>query len=244
VTQHPPAGPGDDTTDVSSRADSATVETTTGSADAGAHATDTPAGAPPGTADPHACAASQRQPAIVMPRRALPGRLVWVVWAAVALAVLVCDQATKGLAVAELSDRVVNLGFMDLRLIRNPNAAFDIPGFPGMFLLVAIIVLTMIVRTLPSTDRLSLAAGYGLLTGGALGNAIDRLARDPGFPAGHVVDFFDLRWFPVFNIADSAIVCGAILLGLLLIRTEREERQAATTPRRPSVRPDTSTPRR
>jgi signal peptidase II len=189
-------------------------------------------------------AASGTSTAPAAPRRALPGRLVWVVWAAVALAVLVCDQATKGLAVAELTDRIIDLGFMDLRLIRNPNAAFDIPGFPGMFLLVAIVVLTMIVRTLPGTDRLSLAAGYGLLTGGALGNAIDRIARDPGFPTGHVVDFFDLRWFPVFNIADSAIVCGAILLGLLLLRAEREERQAATAPRRPSVRPDTSTPRR
>lgn len=178
-------------------------------------------------------------------RHALPGRLVWVVWSAIALAVLVCDQATKALAVTELSDRVIDLGFMDLRLVRNPNAAFDIPGFPGMFLLVAIVVVTMIVRTLPVTDRLSLAAGYGLLTGGAVGNAIDRIARDPGFPTGHVVDFFDLRWFPVFNIADSAIVCGAILLGLLLLRADREERrQAEASERRRSVRPDTSTPRR
>lgn len=176
-------------------------------------------------------------------RRALPGRLVWVVWASIAVAVLIVDQATKALAVAELSDRIIDLGFMDLRLIRNPNAAFDIPGFPGMFLLVAIVVVTMIVRTLPETDRLSLAVGYGLLSGGAVGNAIDRVARDPGFPTGHVVDFFDLRWFPVFNIADSAIVCGAILLGLLLLKAEREDRRAEHPPRR-SVRPDTSSPRR
>ena len=172
-------------------------------------------------------------------RRALPGRLVWVVWAAVALAILVCDQATKALAVIELSDRTVDLGLMDLRLVRNPNAAFDIPGFPGMFLLVSIVVVSMIVRTLPSTDRLSLAAGYGLLTGGALGNAIDRVARDPGFPAGHVVDFFDLGWYPVFNIADSAIVCGAIALAVLLLLVEREERRQAAAPRRRSVRPGT-----
>jgi len=179
-----------------------------------------------------------------VPRRALPGRLVWVVWAAVAVAVLVCDQATKAIAVAELSDRVIDLGVMDLRLVRNPNAAFGIPGFSGMFPIVAIVVVTMIVRTLPDTDRLSLAAGYGLLTGGALGNAIDRIARHPGLPNGHVVDFFDLRWFPVFNIADSAIVCGAIALGLLLMLAEREERRLAEAPRRRSVRPETSTPRR
>jgi signal peptidase II len=179
-----------------------------------------------------------------VPRRALPGRLVWVVWAAVAVAVLVCDQAAKAIAVAELSDRVIDLGIMDLRLVRNPNAAFGIPGFSGMFPIVAIVVVTMIVRALPDTDRLSLAAGYGLLTGGALGNAIDRIARHPGLPNGHVVDFFDLRWFPVFNIADSAIVCGAIALGILLMLAEREERRLAEAPRRRSVRPDTSTPRR
>lgn len=178
------------------------------------------------------------------PRRALPGRLVWVVWAAVAVAILVCDQASKAIAVAELSDRVIDLGFMDLRLVRNPNAAFGIPGFSGMFPIVALVVVVMIVRALPDTDRLSLAAGYGLLTGGALANAIDRIARYPGPPNGHVVDFFDLRWFPVFNIADSAIVCGAIALGLLLMHAEREERRLAEAPRRPSVRPDTSTPRR
>ncbi|MBW3605060.1 MAG: signal peptidase II [Actinobacteria bacterium] len=188
--------------------------------------------------------ASASDPRAFRPRRALPGRLVWVVWAAVAGAVVVCDQATKGIAVAELSDRVVDLGFMDLRLVRNPNAAFDIPGFPGMFLIVAVVVVTMIVRTLPATDRLSLVVGYGLLTGGAIGNGIDRVARFPGFPTGHVVDFFDLRWFPVFNIADSAIVCGAIFLSLLLVLVEREERRHGTAPRRRSVRPDTGTPRR
>lgn len=180
-----------------------------------------------------------------VPRRALPGRLVWVAWAAVALAVLVLDQATKAIAVAELSDRVVDLGFMDLRLVRNPNAAFDIPGFPGMFLLVAVVVVVMIVRSLPATDRLSLAVGYGLLTGGAVGNGVDRVARFPGIPTGHVVDFFDLRWFPVFNIADSAIVTGAIFLGLLLVWAEREDRRAeAAAAGRRSVRPETGSPRR
>lgn len=178
-------------------------------------------------------------------RHALPGRLVWVAWGAVAGAVLVIDQATKAIAVEELSGRVIDLGFMDLRLVRNPDAAFNIPGFPGMFLLVAVVVVTMIVRALPHTDRLSLAVGYGLLTGGALGNAIDRVARYPGLPDGHVVDFLDLRWWPVFNVADSAIVTGAAFLALLLYLLERSERRAAEAmPPRRSVRPETGTPRR
>lgn len=192
----------------------------------------------------HEPATSTSEP-VPAARRALPGRLVWVVWGAVALAIIVIDQATKAIAVAELSARVVDLGFMDLRLVRNPNAAFDIPGFPGMFLLVAVVVITMVVRALPHTDRLSLAAGYGLLTGGAIGNAIDRIARFPGLPNGHVIDFFDLRWFPVFNIADSAIVGGAIGLGLLLAIAERQERrEAAAKQPRPAVRPETGSPRR
>lgn len=193
----------------------------------------------------NASSAPEHDDGLPQPRRALPGRLVWVVWVAVAAPVIVVDQATKALAVFELDERIIDLGLMDLRLVRNPNAAFDVPGFPGMFLLIAVIVVAVIVRTLPTTDRLSLAAGFGLLTGGAVGNAIDRAVRHPGFPAGHVVDFFDLRWFPVFNIADSAIVCGAIFLALLTLRAEREERRLqAAAGQRSSVRPETGTPRR
>ena len=178
------------------------------------------------------------------PRRPLPGRLVWLVWAMVAGAWVLLDQAVKVLAVAKLSDRTVDLGLMDLRLVRNPNAAFGIPGFPGMFLLIGVIVLVVVVRVLRRTDRLSAAAVYGLLTGGALGNLVDRVVRAPGFPSGHVVDMFDLGWFPVFNIADAGLSIGAILMILLAWRLEAEERESSSAPRRRAVRPDTASPRR
>lgn len=178
------------------------------------------------------------------PRRALPGRLVWLVWAMVAVAWIVLDQAVKVLAVAELSDRVVDLWLIDLRLVHNPNAAFGIPGFPGMFVVIGVVVVAVIVRALRRTDRLSLAAVYGLLTGGAVGNLIDRVVRPPGFPSGHVVDMFDLGWFPVFNVADSGITVGAFLLVVLAWRMEDEERRLEQAPRRQSVRPDTASPRR
>jgi lipoprotein signal peptidase len=59
------------------------------------------------------------------------------------------------------------------------------------------------------------------------------------------VDFFDLGWFPVFNIADSAIVCGAIFLAVLTLYAEREDqRLQAAAGKRSSVRPETGTPRR
>lgn len=177
-------------------------------------------------------------------RRALPGRLVWLVWAMVALAWIILDQAVKILAVAELTDRSVDLGVIDLRLVYNPNAAFGIPGFPGMFLIVGVIVLILIVRTLRSVDRLSMAAVYGLVTGGAVGNLVDRVVREPGFPSGHVVDMFDPGWFPVFNVADAGISVGVVLLLILVWRMENEERERERLPRRPAVRPDTASPRR
>lgn len=176
------------------------------------------------------------------PRRALPGRIRWLVTFGVAGIVLVLDQATKELAVQLLADGKVDLGWFDLNLVRNPNAAFSIPGPPGLFLLVTVVVVVIVVRTLPSVDRLSLAFAYGLLLGGALGNAMDRIFRFPGIPSGHVVDFVDLRWWPVFNMADSAIVSGAILIAALAWWVEREERGIEPVEHR-SVRPGTGSPR-
>lgn len=180
------------------------------------------------------------------PRHPLPGRLVWVVAIGVAVIVALVDQATKVLAVELLSDGPVDLGFMTLRLLRNPNAAFGIPGFTGMFLIVTVVVVVLISRLLSQTDRLWLAFGYGLVLGGAFGNGTDRALRDPGFPAGKVVDFFDLGWFPVFNIADSAITVGVLLVIGLIAWRERQEAQAAveSEPAEASVRPDTMPPQR
>lgn len=181
-------------------------------------------------------------PSDVPPRRALPGRIRWVVSFGVAGIVLVLDQATKELAVQLLADGKIDMGWFDLNLIRNPNAAFSIPGPPGLFLIVTVVVVFIVVRTLPSVDRLSLAFAYGLLLGGALGNAMDRVFRFPGIPRGHVVDFLDLRWWPVFNLADSAIVSGAILIAVLAWWVERTEPSEAPTAHR-SVRPGTGSPR-
>jgi signal peptidase II len=151
-----------------------------------------------------------------------PRGLVYLVWAMVAGIWLVLDQATKLLAVAALAERSVDLGVLDLRLVRNPGGAFGIPGFPGLFILVTVVVLTLVARALPRTERLSQATAFGLLTGGALGNVVDRIARAPGFPSGHVVDFVDLRWWPVFNLADVGIVVGAASLFVLLQAAERD----------------------
>ena len=179
------------------------------------------------------------------PRHPLPGRLVWVVAVGVAGIIAVLDQATKVLAVEFLSDQSIDWGLVAFRLVRNPNAAFGIPGFPGMFLLVTVIVAVLIGRLLYTTDRLWLAFAYGLVLGGAVGNALDRVFRPPGFPEGAVVDFVAVGRFPVFNVADSGITVGAVLLIVLLLRRDQEKaREEAAHPDQKAVRPDTSSPRR
>lgn len=172
----------------------------------------------------------------------LPRRLIYATTLGVAVIWLLLDQATKVLAVAQLPATGVpgtSVGPVDLRLVRNPGGAFGIPAFPALFLVVTILVVVLVVRALPRTDRLSLAAVYGLVTGGALGNVTDRLLRPPGFPSGHVVDFLDIGWWPVFNVADIGIVVGAVGIAVLLTIVDREERAAAAArATHQSVRPE------
>jgi len=181
------------------------------------------------------------------PRRSHPGGLIPLTTVLVGLIWLLLDQATKILAVhtLEAQGRIIDLGFIDLNVIRNSGGAFGIPGIPGLFVLVTVVVLTLVARALPRTDRISLAIAYGLVCGGAVGNVFDRMFRYPGFPSGAVVDFFDLRWWPIFNIADIGIVIGAMSIALLMTLIEREQKQAeAARLAAESVRPDTTTPGR
>lgn len=181
------------------------------------------------------------------PSRAHPGHLIPITTALVALIWLLLDQGTKILSVEllEAQGRVVNLGFVDLNVIRNMGGAFGIPGIPGIFIAVTVVVIALVVRALPRTDRLSLAVAYGLVCGGALGNVADRLFRAPGFPSGAVVDFIDLRWWPIFNLADIGIVTGAVTIAILLTVIDREQRREGQGPEGDdSVRPGTATPGR
>lgn len=165
--------------------------------------------------------------------------------AIVAGIVLVLDQATKLIAMETLEANAppvdTLLPLVQWRLLTNPDAAFGIPGFTGMFLVVTVVVVVLIVRVLPRTDRLSMAVAYGLVVGGALGNAGDRLFR--GFPDGEVVDFISIGFWPVFNLADTGIVIGAGMIVALLLRADREarrrERAAAD---HESVRPGDGSP--
>ncbi|AEH10377.1 MULTISPECIES: signal peptidase II [Protofrankia] len=135
------------------------------------------------------------------------------------LVILAIDVVTKIAAVASLSDRApIELlpGVLDLRLTRNPGAAFSIAGGATvLFSIVALVVVVIIVRTARTLTSLSWAVVLGLLLGGALGNLSDRIFRAPAPLRGHVVDWIHLHNWPVFNIADSAIVIGGAVAVIL-----------------------------
>ena len=142
--------------------------------------------------------------------------------AAVAAAVLALDAVTKHLVVSHLEHRdPVRLlgGALLLNVSRNSGAAFSFAqGATILFTLVAVAVIVVIVRTAARLGSLAWAASLGLLLGGATGNLADRLVRAPGVGRGAVVDFIDFRVWPVFNLADSAIVVGGLLAVLLSMR--------------------------
>ena len=143
---------------------------------------------------------------------------------------VVLDQATKELAEAWLrtSEYVPWIGeHVGWQLVYNPGGAFGLPAPPWVFLIVTLLVVGIVARTLPATQRLLPATAYGLLLAGALGNMVDRLLRggDDGFLGGHVVDFVAWGQWPRFNVADSAISIGFVLLVVALWREERRDRQ-------------------
>jgi len=139
----------------------------------------------------------------------------------------VADLVTKLAVVATIEpgeDIRLLGGALYLTNLRNTGAAFSFAeGFTVLFTLIAVAVAVVIVRTARRLFSTGWAVALGLVLGGAVGNLIDRVFRDPGFLRGGVVDFLsvfgpDGSVWPVFNVADSAIVCGGVLGVLLALR--------------------------
>jgi len=143
---------------------------------------------------------------------------------AAAAAVLAADVATTVWAVATPPQQTLFGGLVKLHEHRNPGAAFSLAGGATvLFSLIAVGIVVVIVRTARRLVSTPWGVALGLILGGALGNLADRLFRSPGPLRGHVVDFIDLQWngesvWPVFNVADMAIVSGAALALLLSFR--------------------------
>lgn len=143
-------------------------------------------------------------------------------FAAAAGVVVAIDQATKHWALQALQDEPIDLvGSLRLNLTFNDSAAFSLGG--GRTTLVALLALAVsgvIVVMGLRADRRMAAIGLGVILGGALGNLADRAFRaGEGVLGGHVVDFVDLQWWPVFNVADASLWVG---IGLLLLSAWRD----------------------
>ena len=163
------------------------------------------------------------------------GRLAAVL-VGLAVVIYAADLITKTLVLRALEGKpplVVIEDVLQFRVIFNSGAAFSIgTGMTIVFTFIAVGVVVAIIRTARKLGSVPWALTLGLLLGGALGNLTDRLLRYPSGIGrdtqfqGHVVDFVEvlpgrfpvIDYFPVFNIADSAIVCGGILAVVLAWR--------------------------
>jgi signal peptidase II len=139
----------------------------------------------------------------------------------VAAFVLAADVISKAIVVARMADhppiRLLG-GFLTITLTRNGGAAFSIgTSMTIVFTAIAVGVIVYILRTARNLRSIGWAVTLGLLLGGATGNLLDRIFRAPGPFQGHVVDWIELPHWPVFNLADSSIVCAGVLVVLLAL---------------------------
>ena len=140
--------------------------------------------------------------------------VAWFVW--------VLDLATKLWAVSTLSDRsnIKVIGdFLQLTLVRNPGAAFSVAEGATVFLtLFGFLVMAVIFYYSTRITSKGWSVVLGLAMGGILGNLVDRIFRKPGVFRGHVIDWLQIPNWPVFNIADTAIVVAAAISMILSLR--------------------------
>src|ERR1700747_3775337 len=149
-----------------------------------------------------------------------PRRVVLLL--AVGAFVLAADVFSKAVVVATMPGppniRLLG-GALTITRTRNGGAAFSIgTSMTIVFTVIALGVVIYILRTARNLRSIGWAITVGLLLGGATGNLLDRIFRAPGLFQGHVVDWIQLPAWPVFHLADSAIVCAGVLVVLLALR--------------------------
>lgn len=153
--------------------------------------------------------------------------------------VVVIDQVTKAIAVAELSEqaRIPLIGdLLGLQLAFNPGALLSLgSGATWLLTLLGAVATVLLVVAAARARTTGWAVGIGLVLGGAIGNLIDRLFSAPGFGRGHVTDFLAYGDLFIGNIADVALGVGAVVLGASLWKRRRvmtpqvSEREPAST---------------
>jgi signal peptidase II len=155
------------------------------------------------------------------PARSSASKLVAFVLIAV---VIVLDQLTKHWSLNALNaGRTIAIFWtLQLNLVFNSGMAFSQGQGVGRIIgVLAIGVVIGLLMSLRKPMTMMTVIGTGLLIGGACGNILDRMFRGDGWLSGAVVDFIDLQWFPVFNVADSAVTVGAgfLILGAFFARS-------------------------
>jgi signal peptidase II len=148
------------------------------------------------------------------PRALRPAQRPFLI-AGLVVGIVLLDQLTKAWVVATLADgpRSIIGDAVELRLSRNPGGAFSLlTGFTPLLAVLAVIVAVVLIRVAQRMTDPVMVVALSLVLGGAIGNLLDRVFRAPGFLRGEVVDFIRIGRFPSFNVADSAITIGAVLL--------------------------------
>lgn len=140
----------------------------------------------------------------------------------ITLAVILLDQVTKFWAEQALAggQRIPVIGdFLSLVLVYNPGAAFSFgTGNTWLFTIFSIIVIIAISYVLKECRSRAWGITLAVILGGAAGNFIDRIFRDPSVGQGHVVDFINYNGWFVGNIADIALVLGVVALIIIELR--------------------------
>lgn len=157
-------------------------------------------------------------------RRTVSAGVRWSLVGGAALLVVLLDQLSKAWAVHRLSDGSVVRVFWTLQFLYAENKGMAFSKGAGMGPVIGLVAVGIAVVVAFSARKLRSPLALvlcGIVIGGAIGNVVDRATRVQAggkFMSGAVVDFIDLQWWPVFNVADMAVVCGGIALAVLLVR--------------------------
>ena len=139
----------------------------------------------------------------------------------VAGVIAVLDQLSKAWALRDLADgHIIHVIWtLQFNLTYNRGMAFSRgTGLGPVIGVIALVVVVMLLLSLRRADNSLTRLATGLIIGGAVGNILDRLFRGSGWMRGAVIDFIDFQWWPVFNIADMAIMIGAATMIVAMLK--------------------------
>jgi signal peptidase II len=139
----------------------------------------------------------------------------------VAVVIIVLDQLSKAWALRDLADgHIIHVIWtLQFNLTYNRGMAFSRgTGLGPVIGVMALVIVVMLLLSLRRADNSLTRLATGLIIGGAIGNILDRLFRGSGWMRGAVIDFIDFQWWPVFNIADMAIMIGAATMIVAMLK--------------------------